>query len=86
MTWVSGVVLYVVLWWLALFAVLPVGTSPVEGADAVSGWRGAPATPRMWRKIGMTTVVAAGVWLAAYAVVESGWISFREGYFAAPRD
>ena len=86
MNWVSALVLYIVIWWLALFAVLPVGTHPAEQPDASSGWRGTPVTLRPWMKVGLTTLVAAVVWLLAYGVIESGWISFREGMFAAPRD
>jgi hypothetical protein len=30
--------------------------------------------------------VACVVWALAFALIESNWISFREGYFAAPKD
>ena len=86
MTWVSALVLYVVIWWLALFAVLPMGVRPVEAPDATSGWRGTPARPRLLRTIVLTTLLAAAVWGLAYGVIASGWISFREGWFAAPKD
>ena len=85
MNWVSGVVLFILIWWVALFAVLPIGTHAVARPDDTSGWRGAPAKPRMWWKIGITTLVACVVWLLAFALIGSGWVSFREGYFAAPR-
>jgi predicted secreted protein len=84
--WVSGVVLYILIWWIALFAVLPIGTRAEERPDATSGWRGVPARPGLWMKVGLTTVVACVVWLAAFALIESNLISFREGFFAAPRD
>ena len=47
MNWFTGVVLYVLIWWTALFAVLPFGTRPVADADPPTGWRGVPAQPRM---------------------------------------
>ena len=34
MNWFTGVVLYILIWWTVLFAVLPIGTRPVEDADA----------------------------------------------------
>ena len=86
MNWFTGIVLYILIWWVALFAVLPIGTRAVENPDETSGWRGAPAAPRLWRKVGITTLVACVVWLAAFGVIESGWINFREGMFAAPKD
>ena len=42
MNWFTGIVLFVIIWWTALFAVLPIGTKPVVQPDAASGWRGAP--------------------------------------------
>lgn len=84
MNWVSGIVLYILIWWVALFAVLPIGTHAVEQPDETSGWRGAPTKPRLWRKVGLTTLVAAVLWLMAYGIVVSGWLSFREGWLAAP--
>ncbi|HXT78198.1 MAG TPA: DUF1467 family protein [Acetobacteraceae bacterium] len=86
MNWVTGIVLYVLIWWVALFAVLPVGTHPVENPDAQSGWRGAPARPLLLRKVIATTIVAAIIWVGAYLLITSDYISFRHGFFAAPRD
>ena len=33
MNWFTGIVLFVIIWWTALFAVLPIGTRPVQQAD-----------------------------------------------------
>jgi len=82
MSWFTGVVVYLLTWWVLLFAVLPFGTHPVENADDVSGWRGAPQQPRMGRKVLMTSLVAAVVWLGIYALMTSGWLSFRHGWLA----
>jgi predicted secreted protein len=84
MNWVTGCVLYVLIWWLVLFAVLPIGTHAVADPDQTSGWRGAPAKPRLWMKVGVTTLVACVIWLAVFGLIESDWISFRHGFFAAP--
>jgi len=84
MHWVSGVVLFVIIWWTALFAVLPIGTRPVEQADSTSGWRGAPEKPRLLRKMVITTVVAAVIWGGCYWVITSDYLSFREGILALP--
>jgi predicted secreted protein len=86
MNWVTGIVLYTLIWWVTLFAILPIGTHAVERPDETSGWRGAPAKPRLWMKVGVTTIVACVLWLAAFGLIESNWISFREGFFAAPKD
>ncbi len=82
MTWFTGIVLYVLIWWTALFAVLPIGAHPVAEADSASGWRGAPANPYLGRKILGTTVIAAVILGLCYLVISSDWMSFRSGPWA----
>ena len=82
--WFTAFVLFVIVWWTVLFAVLPFGTRPVADADQATGWRGAPERPRMGRKILWTTGIAIVVWAAVLAIQASGWISFRTGWLAMP--
>jgi predicted secreted protein len=83
MDWFTGIVVYLLIWWTALFAVLPIGTRPVEDADLeAGGWRGVPQRPLILRKVIGTTVLAAVLWLGAYALIRSELVSFREGWFA----
>ena len=77
MHWFTAFVLYVIIWWTVLFAVLPVGTRPVEQPDEVTGWRGAPARPLIGRKMLATTLISAELWTGAMVVIRSDWISFR---------
>jgi predicted secreted protein len=86
MSWFTGIVLYVLIWWITLFAVLPFDVKPIADADAVTGWRGAPQQPMIGRKVIATTLIAALLWGACYLVVTSGWISFRTGWLALPED
>jgi len=81
---ITAIAMYFVIWWIALFAVLPLGTRPVAGADSQSGWRGVPEKPQMWRKALITTVIAAVIWLCIFGLITSGWVSFRSGWFALP--
>jgi predicted secreted protein len=76
MNWVEGVVVYVLVWWVVIFAVLPWGNRPppeLEPGQASS----APARPRLWIKAGVTTLTAAVIWLIIWAIIQSGWINFR---------
>lgn len=86
MNWFTGIVLFVMIWWTALFAVLPFGARPVNQADSNSGWRGAPENPRLFRKVVITTIVACVLWAGAYWVIQSDYVSFRHGIFAEPDD
>jgi predicted secreted protein len=77
MGWVTGIAVYVVIWWTVLFAVLPWGVRP--NGEAGKGFEpGAPANPRLLMKALATSAISAVLWLALYAVVESGLISLRD--------
>ena len=80
----TAIVLYVLIWWTVLFAVLPFGTRPVAEADRETGWRGAPERPHLWRKVVATTVISAVIWAGAYWLITSPYLSFRSGFLALP--
>jgi predicted secreted protein len=77
MGWVTGIIVYVLVWWITLFAVLPLWVTPAEPDDP--GYAaGAPQRPRLLLKMAITTAVSALIWLVIYALVKSPWLSFRE--------
>ncbi|EHM00055.1 hypothetical protein HMPREF9946_02749 [Acetobacteraceae bacterium AT-5844] len=85
MGWVTGTMVYVLVWWTVLFAVLPFGVEPDEaGAREHGGWRGAPRRPAILNKVIWTTVVATVVWAGIYYLTISDWLSFRSGWLAMP--
>ncbi len=82
--WFTATVMYVIIWWTTLFAVLPFGARPVADADEATGWRGAPERPRIVQKFLWTTLVSTVIWVAILLIQDSGWISFRTGWLAMP--
>ncbi len=85
MGWFLSLVVYALIWWTTLFAVLPIGVRPdAQGDPEAGGWRGTPTQPRMLRKVIITTVVSAVLWLGVYLLIESNWISFRDPWLSIP--
>ncbi len=76
MSWATGVMVYIVLWWTVLFAVLPLGVRRVE-KPGKGEERGAPERPELIRKAIITSVVAAVLWLAFYTLHRADVFSFR---------
>ncbi|MEK4035607.1 DUF1467 family protein [Methylocystis sp. IM3] len=63
--------IYVTIWWIVLFAVLPLGVRSAEeaGEERPEGTDpGAPIAPQLGRKAALTTVVAA-ILFAVVAVI-----------------
>ena len=76
MTWFTGTMAYIIIWWLVLFTVLPWGVrvpDDPEPGHATS----APEKPMMWRKALVTTAIAAILWVGFYALIESDLLSLR---------
>ncbi len=74
---VTGIVVYLVVWWLVWFCVLPWG---VRRPDVVEKGQadGAPDNARLGLKFLVTTAIAAALWGVAFVVIEFGWINLRE--------
>jgi len=76
MSWATGLMVYLVIWWTILFAVLPLGVrraeNPGRGQDP-----GAPEKPQLLRKAIMTSLVAAVLWLGFYFLHQADVFSFR---------
>jgi len=77
MSWATGVMVYIVLWWTVLFAVLPLGVQRVQ--DPGRGQeRGAPERPQLLRKAIITSIVAALLWVVFYVLHQADVFSFRQ--------
>jgi predicted secreted protein len=70
MSIVTALAIYFIVWWLVLFAVLPFGVrSQQERGEVTPGSDpGAPAIPRLARKLVWTTIVAGIVFALGYVV------------------
>ena len=77
MNWFTGVMAYVIIWWVVLFTILPWGNRPPatpEPGHATS----APAKPRLLIKFGVTTLVATMIFLMFVWLLQSDLISLRD--------
>lgn len=75
MNWLTGPAAFVVIWWIVIFAVLPIGVKPAE--DEMGGRAGAPSNPQIGKKAVITTMIATILWVILYLVVTSDIWSFR---------
>ena len=76
MGWLSGILVYLVVWWLVIFMVLPWGVKPPDNPGPGHA-TSAPDQPMLWRKTAITSVITAVVWVIIYLAVENSWVSFR---------
>jgi predicted secreted protein len=73
----TGIVSFIIIWWVVIFAVLPWGVkqnhSPNVGEDP-----GAPVHHRMLQKVIATTLITLVIWGMFFALEEYNVISIRD--------
>ena len=73
----SGIVVYLLVWWMTLFCVLPIGVVPhQEGNIGTAG--SAPENPKLKFKFLLTTGIAAVVWVIIYILIDMEIINFYQ--------
>ena len=75
MNWFTGILVYVIVWWVVLFMVLPFGVRAAE--DKGEGhMAGAPEKPLLAKKAIATSLIAAVVFAVIWWLIDSDTISF----------
>ena len=73
----SGIIVFLLVWWMVLFMVLPWGVRPPDAPEA-GHEAGAPERPQIKKKMLITTCIAVMVWLIIFAFIELNLLSFRD--------
>lgn len=71
----TGIFVFLLIWWTALFAVLPFGLK-AQGVHLTGA--GAPENPKIKQKFLMTTLVSVIIWLIIYALIAADIIDFHD--------
>ena len=77
----GSIIIYVIIWWIIFFSVLPVGIQSnkdkfqekIEGVDP-----GAPKNPEIAKKFLITTIITSIIFIVIYYLVESNLLNLRE--------
>ena len=77
----GSIIVYVLIWWIIFFSVLPVGIQSnkgrfrekLEGIDP-----GAPDNPKIARKFLITTIITSIIFIVIYYLVEIDLLNLRE--------
>ena len=76
----GSIIIYVMIWWIIFFSILPVGIKSnkeifrdsIEGADP-----GAPKNHRIGKKFLITTIITSILFIMIYYVVDFGFFNLR---------
>ena len=77
----GSIIVYVLIWWMIFFSVLPIGIQSkkekfkegIEGIDP-----GAPNNPKIGKKFLITTIITSIIFIAIYYLVEFNLLNLRE--------
>ena len=76
----GSIIVYVIIWWIVFFSVLPVGIQSnkekfrekIEGVDP-----GAPENPKILKKIGYSTLITSIIFIIIYLLVKYEYFNLR---------
>ena len=77
----GSIIVYVLIWWIIFFSVLPVGIQSnkekfkekIEGIDP-----GAPINPKIGKKFLIATLITSIIFIVIYYLVETNLLNLRE--------
>lgn len=76
MSWLSGFVVYFMIWWIVLFAVLPWGNKASDNVQK-GNVASAPDKPNLAKKFIATSFISLIFWGLVYVLVHMQIIDFR---------
>ena len=76
----GSIIVYVMIWWIVFFSILPVGIKSnnkifkdtIEGIDP-----GAPKNPKIGKKFLITTITTSIIFIMIYYIVDLGFFNLR---------
>ena len=72
----TGIIVYMLIFWTVLFAVLPWGNQPPDEKDA-GAMGGAPANPRIKQKFIITAIVSTILWVIISLLIHFEVVDFH---------
>ena len=77
----GSIIVYVLIWWIIFFSVLPVGIQSKkekfkEGMDGIDP--GAPNNPKIGKKFLITTIITSIIFIVIYYLVKFNLLNLRE--------
>jgi predicted secreted protein len=82
MSTTGSLIVYISIWWIVFFSVLPFGVKPQNAklTDELHGNdRGAPKNPQIRKKFLITTLITSIIFLVIYYLVSQNYLNLR-GY------
>ena len=82
MSTTGSLIVYISIWWIVFFSVLPLGikSQNTKSSDELKGNdRGAPQNPKIGKKFLVTTLITSIMFLAIYYLVNQNYLNLR-GY------
>ncbi|MAW17158.1 MAG: hypothetical protein CMJ01_01120 [Pelagibacteraceae bacterium] len=77
----GSIIIYVMIWWIVFFSVLPIGIQSnkrpfkdsIEGNDP-----GAPKNPKIAKKFLITTIITSLIFIVIYYLVDNDLLNLRK--------
>tara|TARA_Y100001958_G_C21027626_1_gene401826 strand:+ start:109 stop:354 length:246 start_codon:yes stop_codon:yes gene_type:complete len=73
----GSLVIYVILWWIVFFAVLPIDVNREKKANIKGSDSGAPENPKILKKFILSTLISSLIFTIIYILVRYELLNIR---------
>ena len=72
----KGVLIYVIIWWIVVFTILPIGIRKPDKVEKGHA-EGAPQNPQILKKFIITSLIAFVLWLIVFYFIKNQVLTFQ---------
>ena len=73
----GSIVLFVMMWWIIFFAILPLDVNRNRQEKILGADPGAPENPKIGKKIFMTSIITSFIFIVIYLMVKYEYLNIR---------
>ncbi len=73
----GSLVVFVILWWIVFFALLPIDVNREKKADIQGSDPGAPENPKIIKKFIFSTLITSAIFIVIYILVKYEILNIR---------
>ena len=70
-------IVYIIIWWIVFFAILPIDVNRIKTVKIEGEDPGSPENPKMWKKFLYSTGITTVIFIIIYLLIKFEYLNLR---------